>query len=94
MGLRVAGIPQCVEAFCDYVNILTNQLSDLYVVDLAVRKFKFVSGAISSWDKKCKVIAFGTWRNREDWPIKYLKTVKKIKVFGIYVMDSYKVLDK
>ena len=30
----------------------------------------------------------------EDWPIKYLKTVKEIKVFGIYVMDSYRSLIK
>ena len=52
MGLRVAGIPQCIEAFCDDVNILTNQISDFYVVDLAVRKFEAVSGAILSRDKK------------------------------------------
>ena len=30
----------------------------------------------------------------EDWPIKYLKTVKEIEVFGIYVMDSYRSLIK
>ena len=54
------------------MNILTDQLSDFDVVDLAVRKFEAVSGAILSRDKKCKVIAFGSWRNREEWPIHYL----------------------
>ena len=76
------------------MNILTDQLSDFDVVDLAVRKFEAVSGAILSRDKKCKVIAFGSWRNREEWPIHYLKTVKELKVFGIYVMDSYRSLIK
>ena len=51
----MAGISQCIEAYCDDVNILTNQLSDFLVVDLAVRKFEAISGAILSRDKKCKV---------------------------------------
>ena len=25
-----------------------------------------------------------------DWPLAYLKTVKEIKIFGIFVMDSYR----
>ena len=94
VGLKVAGIPQSIEAYCDDVNVLTDRMSDFLVVDLAVRKFEAVSGAILSREKKSKVIGFGTWKNRIDWPLDYLKTVKEIKVFGIFVMDSFRSLIK
>ena len=60
-------------------------------MDSAVRKFEAVSGAILSRDKKCKVLGFGLWKNRVDWPLNYLKTVK---VFGIFILDSYRSLVK
>ena len=94
VGLRMAGIPKSIEAYCDDVNILTDRLSDFLVVDLAVRKFEVVSGAILSRTMKSKVIGFGSWKNKTDWPLEYLKTVKEIKVFGIFVMDSFRGLIK
>ena len=64
MGLKMAGIPQSIEAYCDDVNVLTDKLSDFVVVDLVVRRFEAVSGAILSRAKKSKVIGFGTWLNK------------------------------
>ena len=94
VGIKVARIPQCIEAYCDDVNILTNRMSDFLVLDAAVRKFESVSGAILSREKKCKVLGFGTWRNEENWPLDYIKSVKEIKIFGIFVMDSYRGMIK
>ena len=95
VGLRLAGnIPQCIEAYCDDVNILTNNLNDFLVVDSAIKKFEAVSGAILSRAKKSKVIGFGSWKDKVDWPLDYLKTVKEMKVFGIFVMDSYRSMIK
>ena len=95
VGLTLAGnIPQCIEAYCDDVNILTNSLSDFLVVDLAVKKFEAISGAILSRAKKSKVIGFGSWKDKIDWPLDYLKPVKEIKVFGIFLMDSYRSMIK
>ena len=94
VGIRVARIPQCIEAYCDDVNILTNRMSDFLVLDEAVRKFEAVSGAILSREKKCKVLGFGTWKNEERWPLDYIKSVKEIKIFGIFVMDSYRGMIK
>ena len=45
VGLRVAGIHQSIEAYCDDVSLLTDRLSDILV---AVRKFEALSGAILS----------------------------------------------
>ena len=51
------------------------------MLDSAVRKFEKVSGAILSRDKKCKILGFGTWKDRVDWPLDYLKTVQELKIF-------------
>ena len=58
------------------------------MVELVV-KFEQYSGAILSRDKKCKVLGLGAWASRESWPVAWLKPVKSLKVFGIFVSDSY-----
>ena len=56
VGLKVAGIPQSIEAYCDDVNVLINRMSDFLVVDLAVRKFEAVSRAIRSGEEKNQIL--------------------------------------
>ena len=51
VGLKIGVISQCVDAYCDDVNKMTNSLSDYQLVDTAVRKLEAVSGAILSRDK-------------------------------------------
>ena len=48
-----------------------------------------VSGAILSRNKKCKVIGFGNWASKEDWPLDWVKPVISEKIFGIFICDSY-----
>ena len=59
-----------------------------------VKKFELVSGAILSRDKKCKVIGFGKWADKEDWPLAWVKPVKSVKIFGIFISDSYEEMLK
>ena len=59
-----------------------------------MRKFESLSGAILSRNKKCQILGFGSWEDREIWPLNYLKTVKEIKVFGVFIMNSYNDLQK
>ena len=63
-------------------------------LEFAVQRFEAVSGAILSRDQKCKVVGFGSWKDRTVWPQPYVKTVEEIKVFGVFIMDSYKQLLK
>ena len=88
-GLQVATFEQKLEAYCDDVNVLTDNLGDFGVVNDVIKKFEVVSGAILSRDKKCKVIGFGNWADKEDWPLSWVKPVKAQKVFGIFICDSY-----
>ena len=56
---------------------------------VAVVKFEQFSGAILSRDEKCKVLGFGGWAEKNSWPIHWFKAVKSVKVFGVFVCDSY-----
>ena len=88
-GLKVAGIGKSLEAYCDDINVLTDNLGDFGIVATVIGKFEKVSGAILSRNKKCKVIGFGKWAAKEDWPLAWVKPVKSEKIFGLFICDSY-----
>ena len=91
-GLKVAGIEKSLEAYCDDINVITDNLGDFDTVAAVIKKFEIVSGAILSRNKKCKVIGFGNWVEKEDWPLEWIKPVKSEKIFGIFICDSYSEL--
>ena len=66
VGLNVAGVPQIIEAFCDDVNIITDNVEDLVKVDDAVIKFEQMSGAVLSRNFKCKVLGLGSWKGKKN----------------------------
>ena len=78
-----------LEAYCDDINIVTNNLNDFNIMDVEVSKFERLSGAILSRSRKSKVMGFGGWRDKRDWPIPWLSVEKTIKVFGIFIADNY-----
>ena len=91
-GLSVASVRQTLEAYCDDINLLTADLEDFVKVSEEVAKFEKLSGAILSREKKSKVVGFGKWARRETWPVGWLKPVRYIKIFGVFVCDSYREL--
>ena len=93
-GLQVAGIGQVLEAYCDDVNIMTDNLEDLSLVDTVVKEFEIISGAILSRGMKCKIFGFGKWKGKNVWPLDYILTENEIKIFGIFIKDSYRSLIK
>ena len=93
-GLKVASIEQKLDAYCDDINLTTDHLEDVDIISEVVKKFETVSGAILSRDKKCKIIGFGNWTGKDDWPIAWLKPVKSLKIFGIFICNSYEEMVK
>merc|ERR1711872_98588 len=69
-------------------------LDDFEVVSNVVKRFERVSGAILSRNRKCKVIGFGNWACKLDWPLGWIKPVKFERVFGIFICDDYAELLK
>ena len=39
-------------------------------------------------------MGLGRWSKRERWPLNYVRTVKEIKIYGIYVLNSYQSILK
>ena len=78
-GLKVAGIGKSLEAYCDDINVITDNLADFDIVDKIIGKFEKVSGAILSRNKKCKVIGFGNWAAKEDWPLGWVNLLSQRK---------------
>ena len=39
-------------------------------------------------------MGFGGWKDRDIWPLDFIRSVREIKVFGIYVQDSYRTMVK
>ena len=89
-GIRVGPVLQADESYCDDINILTENIQDLVVIDEGFKKFEDMSGAILSRSNKSKVIGFGTWTGRANWPLAWLKAVSEVKVFGIKILSTYK----
>ena len=58
----------------------------------AVLEFERASGAILSRNKKCLILGLGKWSNRQAWDLNFLKPVKEMKVFEIWIMASYRRL--
>ena len=80
---------QISEAYCDDINLLVTNDADLNAIGNAVLKFEKASGAILSRNMKCLVLGLGSWSDRQYWVLDYLRPVKEIKVFGIWIMSSY-----
>lgn len=53
-----------------------------------------MSGAILSRNHKCKIMGIGAWKNRDQWPLEYVKTDDEIKIFGIFFKNSYRSMVK
>ena len=88
-GIMMGNIKQILEAFCDDINILIGREEDFILLDKIIEDFESFSAAIISRNLKCKVLGLGRWKNKDTWPLDYLVTENEIKVFGIWVKNSY-----
>ena len=93
-GLKIANINQIDEDFVDDVNILVESDEDFLKIDQIFSKFEKVSGAILNRSHKSKVMGLGKWEGREDWPLKWLKVVSQMKIFGFIFTPTYSLTIK
>ena len=93
-SLNNMGINQISESYCDDINIITEDLNDITLVESIVSKFEAMSGAILSRNMKCQVMGFGKWKERTNWPLDYVRPVRELKIFGIIIKESYRATVK
>ena len=92
---RFISSPEVLEAYCDDLNVITNNEEDIRKMSCLIEKFEQYSGAILSRHQKCLILGLGKWAGKSDWPISWLKSVKYIKIFGIFISGSYnEILNK
>ena len=66
--------------YCDDLNFLSESDDDLVTIEDVFVKFENISGAILSRSWKSKVMGLGHWKNREHWPLPWLKTKAELSV--------------
>ena len=72
-----------LEGYVDDTEVVIVSDQELLLVEGIVKDFEAVSGAILNRSHKSKILGIGTWKDRKTWPLKWLKSVKCLKIFGI-----------
>ena len=78
----VEGVKEECEGFVDDSEVLCSCDADFIAVDNCVATFERVSGALLNRSSKSVVLGLGKWKDRELWPLPWLKSVKETKIFG------------
>ena len=89
-GIRVGSVQQRLEAYVDDVNLISESVDDLTVINEAFLKFERVSGTVLNRSQKSKIMGLGPWADRGEWPLPWLKVCPSLKVFGITYHRTYK----
>ena len=88
-GFKMPDFTEVDNDYCDDVEIVIEEENDLLVAVEIFRKFGELSGAKLNCSRKSKIMGLGPWRNRETWPIPWLRVEKSLKIFGIMIFPSY-----
>ena len=76
--------------YCDDIEIMVEDESDLILADEIFSKFSTVSGVLLNRSHKSKIMGIGGWTGRELWPLPWLKVESPLKIFGILMYPTYK----
>ena len=90
----VQGAVEKLEGFVDDTTVIVTNDQEFLNVNDIIARFERLSGAILNRDTKSKVMGLGRWRNREGWPLPWLSTVDKVKVFGFILHPCYQTMLK
>ena len=81
---------QLDEDYVDDINCVLEDPKDMIVLDEVFRKFEDFSGAILNRTEKTKCLGLGSDVGRKTWPLKWVKVVDNMKIFGIRLYPTYK----
>ena len=71
------------EDYVDDVNVISEDLDDIVVIDEIFKRFELLSGTKLNRNEKCKIMGLGGWASKKDWPLNWIQNVQSIKVFGL-----------
>ena len=83
------GAREVLESFVDDIELVLTNDVEFTVVDNILSEFEVISGAIVNRSMKTKVMGLGGWSGRKTWPLKWLKSVDELEIFGIRMSPSF-----
>ena len=89
MGLKISFFKQVDADYCDDVDFVSENESDIVKNFEVFGRFEDVSGAILSRSAKTKIMGLGEWKERQVWPLRWMKVVNEMKVFGFQICQNY-----
>ena len=89
-GLRVGRTIEVHEPYVDNEQVFITSEQQLIELDEIFRKFEGMSGAILNRDMKTKILGLGKWKEKEDWVLPWIQTVKKLKSLGFIFTSNFK----
>ena len=89
-GVTMASLTQKEEGYVDDISVLSTDLNDLEHLNQAFLKFESMSGTVLNRSHKSKIMGLGRWKDKEDWPLLWLRTEPSLKVFGIQFTPTTK----
>ena len=92
--IRPLRMPDATETtllgYADDTNVLILNNESLIEMEKIVSYFEKATGAILNRNNKTKVFGLGKWRNKEQWPIPWLKVeTNYFLTLGVYHSNSY-----
>ena len=81
---------QLDEDYVDDINAVLEDAKEMIVIDEVFKKFEDFSGAILNRSEKTKCMGLGCDLGRKTWPLKWVKVVDNVKIFGVKLYPTYK----
>ena len=88
-GIQMGGFVQIDEDYADDVEVMVESDDDIVLANEIFKKFEACSGAKLSRSKKSKIFGLGTWHDRTNWPLQWIRTENELKVFGIFIKKNF-----
>ena len=80
------------EAYFDEAEVVVSRDEEFIAVDELFVRFEAMSRAMFSRTRKSQVLGLGDWKTRKRWPLPWLRTVQKTKVFGVWLNHDWEVM--
>ena len=69
--------------FMDDISVASTDVKDVTVVNDTFQEFEQLSGTMLSRSKKTKIMGFGGWQGRTEWPVPWMQAQDSLRILGI-----------
>ena len=77
LGIKISFFRQVEVDYCDDVDFVSENESDIVRIVEVFKRFEDISGAILSRSAKTKILGLGAWKDRQVWPLEWMKVVRE-----------------